>query len=100
MLRLIAMAFYKEEGDRLYGNSNWSFQQDGASSHTSNEAQEMCENTFFFFLNKERWPPNSPELNPLDYSIWANISSNINYKKVTSVKKLKQEIRKSIKSID
>jgi len=90
------LTFYKEEGDR---HSDWNFQQDGASCHTSVESQEMCKNTFFFFIDKERWPPNSPELNPLDYSIWAKISSNINYKKVTSQKILKREIKKSVKNI-
>jgi len=22
------------------------------------------------FINKEAWPPNSPDLNPLDYHVW------------------------------
>ncbi len=28
------LPFYKKEGDGLFGHKKWSFQQDGASSHT------------------------------------------------------------------
>ena len=76
--------FYKKEGDRLFKNNDWTFQQDGASSHTSRKSQEKCQEIFESFISKEKWPPNSPELNPLDYSIWAKISSQIDYKKVNS----------------
>ena len=92
--------FYKSEGDRLFKNSDWTFQQDGASSHTSLKAQEKCIEKFESFIPKERWPPNSPELNSLDYSIWAKISSNIDYKKVISIKTLINQVRKSVKQID
>jgi hypothetical protein len=62
------LPFYKEEGDRLFGHKNWGFQQDNASSHTDQRAQKWCKTNFKFFISKEKWPPNSPELNPLDYS--------------------------------
>lgn len=92
--------FFKSEGDRLFKNTNWTFQQDGASSHTSDKAQEKCKKIFQSFIPKERWPPNSPELNPLDYSIWAKISSLVDYKKVTSKVTLINQIKKSIEKID
>ena len=79
------LTFYKHEGDRLFGNDNWTFQQDGASCHTSVESQQMCKNTFKSFIPKERWPPNSPDIIPLGYSIWAQISSNLDYTKVKSI---------------
>ena len=94
------LPFYKEEGDRLFGHKNWGFQQDGASSHTDNKAQQWCKNNFKFFISKERWPPNSPELNPMDYSIWDNISKHMEYHKVKTINDLRREIEKSIKKID
>ena len=27
------------------------------------------------FLTKEEWPPYSPDLNPLDYSVWGNLEN-------------------------
>ncbi|CAF4593564.1 unnamed protein product, partial [Rotaria magnacalcarata] len=68
------LPFYKEEGDQLFGHKNWGFQQGGASCHTAGRAQSWCRKHFDFFIPKEKWPPNSPELNPLDYSIWNEIS--------------------------
>jgi transposase len=94
------LPFYKEEGDRLFGHQNWGFQQDGASSHTDNKAQKWCKNNFKFFISKEKWPPNSPELNPLDYSIWDNISSNMEYRKIKTINDLRREVEKAIKKID
>lgn len=94
------LPFYKKEGDRLFGHENWGFQQDGASSHTDGEAQRWCKKNFKFFISKERWPPNSPELNPLDYSIWNSISNNVAYQKVKTVNDLRREIEKATKKID
>ena len=70
------LPFYKEEGDRLFDHQNWGFQQDGATSHTDWRAQVWCKKHFKFFIPKEKWLPSSPELNPLDYSIWDRISSH------------------------
>lgn len=44
------------------------FQQDGAAAHTSNIVQSWCTSKFGEkFLNKEMWPPRSPDLNPCDF---------------------------------
>lgn len=94
------LPFYKKEGDLLFGHTNWGFQQDGASSHTVWKAQEWCKNNFKFFIPKNRWPPNSPEVNPLDYSIWTQISSQIDYKKIKTIGDLRREIKKTTKKID
>lgn len=93
------LKFYKKEGDRLFKSDNWNFQQDGASCHTSIKSQELCQNTFYFFIDKKHWPPNSPELNPLDYSIWNQISSNMDYKKINNQSSLVKEIKKSVSKI-
>ena len=37
--------------------------------------------------------PNSPELNPLDYSIWDCISNRISYEKVETSDDLRRKIR-------
>ena len=94
------LSFYKEEGDRLYGHKNWDFQQDGASCHTDSRAQSWCRKHFDFFIPKERWPPNSPELIPLDYSIWNQISRHVDYKKVKNVNDIRRKVKKAMMKID
>ena len=48
----------------------YTFQQDSALAHTSCQAQEWVEQHTLDFVNKDEWPPNSPDLNPLDYYVW------------------------------
>ena len=40
--------------------------------HTADKVQKWYKNNLKFFIRKEKWSPNSSELNPLDYSIWDN----------------------------
>ena len=93
------LEFYKREGNRLFKNTDWNFQQDGASSHTSNLAQDWCQNNLKWYIPKQYWPPNSPELNPMDYSVWNEIDKGVDYKKVKNRANLIKEIRKAIKNI-
>jgi hypothetical protein len=55
--------------------NDWTFQQDGAPSHTSTNAnpdkfevptQTWLNEHFPNFINKNEWSPSSPNLNPLD----------------------------------
>ena len=46
------------------------FQQDGAPAHTACQTQEWLAAHCPDFVNEDQWPPNSPDLNPLDYCIW------------------------------
>ena len=52
-----------------WGENGFCFQQDGAPSHTSNRTQEWCKENFDFFWDKLWWPPSSPDLNPMDFSV-------------------------------
>lgn len=46
------------------------FQQDGAPAHTARQTQEWLALKCPEMINKDEWPPNSPDLNPLDYYVW------------------------------
>jgi hypothetical protein len=94
------LQFFKREGDRLFGHTKWGFQQDGASAHTSNKSQLWCENHFEWYVPKNRWPPNSPELNPVDYSVWNEITTHMDFKKLKSQADLIKEIKNATKKID
>src|SRR5688572_8866782 len=39
-------------------------------AHSSRLAQEWIKQHSSEFVKKDEWPPNSPELNPLDYHVW------------------------------
>jgi inhibitor of nuclear factor kappa-B kinase subunit alpha len=70
-------------GNDMFGN-DWTFQQDGAKPHIHAKSQEWCVNNFPSFIDKDHWPPNSPDLNPLDYCIWNEFAQAIKLNTVTS----------------
>jgi len=45
------------------------FQQDGAPAHTAQLTQTWTAANCPEFISKDEWPPNSPDLNPLDFHI-------------------------------
>ena len=61
--------------DDTYGDQSYVFQQDGAPSHTSEETQAWMDENFKEYWTWEMWPPYSPDLNPLDYSVWGYVES-------------------------
>lgn len=87
------LPFAKKEGKRIFRNQKWIFQQDGAPSHTSNRSQNWCKNNLHGFLDKSHWPPNSPDLNPLDYFFWSEVENNMNITPFMSLESFKNEIK-------
>jgi len=45
-------------------------QQDGAPAHRSCHTVTYLRSHVPEFTEPENWPPNSPDLNPVDYSVW------------------------------
>ena len=54
------------------------FQQDSAPSHTAHVTQEWLSENFYDHVTPNMWPPNSPDLNPLDYFFWGMIERETN----------------------
>ncbi|CAM4983329.1 unnamed protein product [Rotaria socialis] len=73
--------------------------QDGAKPHSHYLTQQWCRDNFPSFIGKDRWPPNSPDLSPLDYSIWDELVNTINWNKVQSKTTLVQQLKSSFKNI-
>jgi AraC-like DNA-binding protein len=85
-------------GNKQFGN-DWIFQQDGATARTHHLTQKWCCDNFPAFIKKDRWPPNSPDLNPLDYCIWDEFANAIKWDRVMSKETLIEEIKQGAKRI-
>ena len=85
-------------GKKVFGN-NWTFQQDGARPHTHHLSQQWCQDNDPCFFDKDRWPANSPDLNPLDYSIWNELVHAIQWHRVTSKTTLIEELKRAVHRI-
>jgi len=53
----------------VFGNY-YVFQKDGAPAHCAHDTVTMLQREMPEFIPSEMWPPNSSDLNPVDYSIW------------------------------
>ena len=75
-------------------NYRYVFQQDGAPAHTSKIIQSWMSSNMNFW-KKDFWPPQSLDLNPLDYSIWAYIQSKACKTRHTNTEELKRSVNRA-----
>jgi transposase len=78
-------------------DNDFIFQQDGAPAHTSRLAQDWLEQHSPDFIKKDEWPPNSPDLNPLDFHIWGAMLER--YQGYTPKPKDKAELKTVLQAI-
>ena len=87
------------DGRRLIG-TNFIFQQDGASCHTSEKTiNQLKQNLGISYIGPDKWPPNSPDLNPLDYFVWNEIENRMKSKKFNDRDGLIKNIKETVNEI-
>jgi len=74
-------------------------QQDSALAHQARATMEFLERETPQFISLLLWPPNSPDLNPVDYSVWSFLQEV--YKTcITDLDDLKHRIRTEWAKLD
>jgi len=74
--------------------------QDNAPCHKAASVQKFLENYFPRFLRSQAWPPNSSDLNVLDYFGWDALQERIDkYGMIPNFNKLKEILKKEWKLI-
>ena len=63
-------------GKTMFNYRPFLFQQDGAPAQTAKVNQEWLRKNIPDFISKEEWPPSSPDLNPMDFSLWSILETN------------------------
>jgi len=51
----------------------------------------LCRETPYF-ISPDLWSPNSPDLNPVDYEIWAVMHRHVYQRKIHTINELKQRL--------
>lgn len=82
----------KPWADKHFGGRPWTFQQDSAPSHKARVNQEWLKNNVPNFITSTQWLSNSPDANPMDYSLWAILESKVRTKRYNSLEALKKAI--------
>jgi hypothetical protein len=62
---------------RTYLDSNHLFQQNLVPAHTALTTQEFLRETMAEFWTQAEWPPYSPDLNPLGFSVWSVLQEKV-----------------------
>ena len=65
------------------------FQHDGAPAHWARDTITFLEQQTPDFIPPTLWPPNSPDLNPVDYSVWSVLQEKVYRSKIADIDELK-----------
>ena len=72
---------------------SWTLQHDGAPSHTARNTLTYLRRENVTFIEPDMWPPNSPDLNPVDYAVWSALQQMVyQRRRFTTINQLKQAI--------
>ena len=84
-------------GEVLCGNgvADYTFQRDGAPCHASNITQGRRAANFPRIIPKNGWRPNSPNMNPFDFFVWAELQHRVDAKAPNDLVSLKVAIRRA-----
>jgi len=65
---------------------------DSAPAHHDRETIELLSRDTPDFIGPEMWPPNSPDLNPVDYSIWSVVEQLVYQERIQNTDELWQRL--------
>lgn len=77
-----------------FGDGEWTFQQDSAPAHKAKLTHQWCRDHFPSFISATEWPPCSPDLNPMDYSVWSILEARACARPHQNLESLKQSLRR------
>lgn len=68
------------------------FQQDSAPAHRAAATVELLKRDTPDFISPDLWPPNSPDLNPVDYSVWGILQERVYSTRIADLEELKRRL--------
>jgi len=68
----------------------FTFQQDSTPVHRARPTVELLEKEVLDFISPSLWPPNSPDLNPVDYKIWSLIQERVYQQPISNIDELRE----------
>lgn len=77
----------------LSANGFFIFQQDSAPAHRAKDTVTLLKKETPDFITPLQWPPNSPDLNPVDYRIWSALEERVYKSRVRDVAHLRERLQ-------
>ena len=88
--RDVLLSQYLLPAIRQVSGDHYVFQQDSAPAHRAYDTVEMLRREMPAFISPAIWPPNSPDLNPVDYKIWSVMQDRVYKTRICDVNHLKE----------
>jgi len=63
--------------DQARGSDTFIFQQDNAPSHRAKDTIKMLRREIPDLIGPNLWPPNSPDVNLVDYKVWGVMQQSV-----------------------
>lgn len=86
--------------DRVCDGRPYVFQQDSAPAHKAVVTQDWMAANLHDHITPNMWPPNSPDLNPLDYYMWGVVERETNQRSHNTTDSLKAAITRVMSKIN
>jgi len=83
----------------VFIGQKWVFQQDSAAANKAKTTQEWLRRNVPSFISAEDWLSGSPDLNPLDYKLWAVLEDKTCRKCHNNLDSLKRSLMKAAAEI-
>jgi len=77
---------------RRVSRNTLTFQQDSAAVHRAWDTIELLRSSTPDFIAPDMWPPNSADLNPVDYAIWSIMQQRVYQTRVHDIDELRQRL--------
>jgi len=61
----------------MHQGDNFIFKQDSAPAHRARDTIALLRGETPDFISPDQWPPNSPDMNPVGYKIWAVMQQRV-----------------------
>jgi len=68
------------------------FQQDSVPAHSARETVDLLTRETANFIPVMLWPPNSPDLNPVDCKVWSVMQGKVYKEQIKDVDELRSRI--------
>ena len=78
--------------NEVAGGRPYVFQQDSAPAHASKMTQAWLLNNVPNHWSPDLWPPNSPDLNPLDHFMWGVLETKTNNRFHPNMDSIRQSV--------
>ncbi len=78
----------------------FTFQQDSAPAHRARDTVELLRRETPDFIPPDLWPPNSPDLNPVDYCVWSILQQKVYGTRFANTDELKCKLLREWAELD